>query len=82
MSHSSTSSYEQLHNELVRAGVLVPKRERCVFLQNDAFRNPSAAGAVIKGRNFNGLTSWHLEGTDQTCKEWEAQQLLEADATP
>lgn len=80
MGQSSTSSYEKLHNELLRAGVLVPEGEHCVFAQNYAFRSPSAAAAVIKGRNSNGLTSWYLEGTDQTYKEWEAQQLVDASA--
>ncbi|KMO43595.1 methionine sulfoxide reductase [Methylobacterium tarhaniae] len=77
---SSTSSYGKLHDELIRASVLVPDGERCVFAQNYAFKSPSAAAAVIKGRSSNGLTSWHLEGTDKTYKEWEAQQLGEASA--
>lgn len=79
MGQSSTSSYEKLHGELVRAGVLVADGDHCVFAQNYAFKSPSAAAAVIKGRNSNGLTSWRLEGTDLTYKEWEAQQLGEAD---
>ncbi|GLK79086.1 GIY-YIG nuclease family protein [Methylopila turkensis] len=69
------SSYEKLHNELVRAGVLAPQGGHCVFTQNYAFKSPSAAAAVIKGRNSNGLTSWRLEGSGLTYKEWEAQEL-------
>ncbi|GLK76664.1 hypothetical protein GCM10008171_19180 [Methylopila jiangsuensis] len=51
-----------------------------MFAQKYAFKSPSAAAAVIKGRNSNGLTSWRLEGADLTYKEWEAQQLSEAGA--
>lgn len=80
MSQSSISSYEKFHNELVRARVLVPEGEDVVFAQNYAFKSPSAAAAAIKGRNSNGLTSLRSEGADLTYKEWEAQQLGEADA--
>jgi hypothetical protein len=72
------SSYAKLHQELRKTGVLAEQGQHCVFTTDYAFRSTSAAAAVIKGRSSNGTTSWKVEGTSQTYKEWEKQQLAVA----
>jgi hypothetical protein len=68
-------NYASLHPELVRAGVLEPQGDHCVFAQNYAFSSPSAAAAVIFGRAASGPQAWRLEGSGITYKDWEAAQL-------
>lgn len=69
------SGYAQLHGELLSTGVLRPEGQHCVFTKSYAFRSPSAAAAVVHGRNANGTTAWKIEGTGETYKQWEAAQL-------
>lgn len=68
-------SYGLLHAELKRAGILRENGANCVFTQNYAFQSPSAAAAVVHGRNANGTTEWRLTGTGVTYKEWEAKRM-------
>lgn len=70
-----THNYAQLHGELLRAEVLVPQGEHCLFAESYAFASPSAAAAVIYGRSASGPAAWRLEGRDMSYKDWEAQQL-------
>lgn len=73
----SRSSYAELHDELKRSGILQPEGDHCVFAENYAFTAPSAAGAVVAGRQTNGAVEWRTaEGV--TYKDWEAQQLARA----
>jgi hypothetical protein len=73
------SGYAYLHDELKRAGVLAPDGERCVFAENYAFNSPSAAAAVVTGRQTNGAIEWRTEA-GVTYKDWEAQQLAKPQA--
>lgn len=68
-------NYAGLHPELLRAGVLEPQGDHCVFTQNYAFSSPSAAAAVIFGRAASGPQAWRLEGSGMTYKEWEAARI-------
>lgn len=43
-----------------------------VFVEDTAFRSPSAASAVILGRPDNGRKSWLVAGTNQSYAEWQA----------
>lgn len=70
-----SASYEPLHRELCRAGVLQPQGDHCLFTQNYAFTSPSAAAAVVYGRTASGPAAWRLDGSSLSYKEWEAQQL-------
>jgi len=70
--------YTALHDQLMRASILVEQGENCVFATDYAFTSPSAAAAVIAGRSTNGATSW-LTDTGQTYKEWEAARLARVD---
>lgn len=76
------SGYAKLHEELRSTGVLMQEGTRCIFAKNYAFRSPSAAAAVVNGRPANGTIEWKVEGSMQTYKEWEANQLGLADEDP
>ncbi|MDR3044899.1 MAG: GIY-YIG nuclease family protein [Desulfovibrio sp.] len=76
------TGYARLHSQLLDTGVLDEHGDRCVFAKSYAFRSPSAAAAVVVGRNSNGTTSWKLESTGETYKEWEARQLAQVPAEP
>jgi len=69
------NSYAPLYAELERAGVIVPQGDHRVFATDYAFRSPSAAGAVVKGRSTNGATAWKEEQTGLTYKECEALKV-------
>jgi hypothetical protein len=77
--HEATkgSGYAVLHDELVKSGVLAPvgATDLLAFTTNYAFTSPSAAASVINARYSNGPTDWHLRGTGETYKAWEASQL-------
>lgn len=64
-----------LHAELRQSGILQPQGEFCVFTKNYVFKSPSAAAAVVLGRNSNGTLEWRVAGSGATYKQWEAQQL-------
>lgn len=72
---TENSGYAKLFDELVRIHVLVSDRKISTFEENYAFKSPSAAAAVINGRNSNGTLEWKLQGTSKTYKEWEAEKL-------
>ena len=69
------ATYAPLYAELERAGVIISKGDHRVFATDYAFRSPSAAAAVVKGRSTNGATAWKEERTGLTYKEWEAQKV-------
>jgi len=48
----------RMREQLLQDGVLVEKGERLVFTRDAEFSSPSAAGAVVRGGNTNGLTAW------------------------
>ncbi|MEQ3727388.1 MAG: DUF4357 domain-containing protein [Tateyamaria sp.] len=67
--------YAALRKELEANGTVVPQGGKRVFTQDYVFKSPSAAGAIIQGRNTNGTLDWKVEGTSQTYKSWEQSQL-------
>jgi hypothetical protein len=70
----ATSGYAALHEDLKRSGVLAAEGDHCVFTEHYAFSSPSAAAAVVYGRQAQGTTAWRTVA-GQTYKEWEAAQL-------
>lgn len=75
-SQSSHSSYQALHEQLSKEGVLAPHASGSLELTADQmFSSPSAAAAVVSGRAANGRTQWKVEGTGQTYGEWQDQQV-------
>lgn len=69
--------YTALFKELVQAGVLVPTPDGKfnTFTRDYAFSSPSAAAAVVSGRNANGRMHWREDGTDRTYGEWLEDQV-------
>ncbi|EGD59097.1 hypothetical protein Y88_1159 [Novosphingobium nitrogenifigens DSM 19370] len=75
------TGYAQLHAELKRAGVMEEADGHCLFAQSYAFQSPSAAAAVVVGRQANGTTEWKHEATGVTYRDWEASRIEAAQAT-
>lgn len=71
-------SYQGLFEELVQKGVLTKDKQLMVFTQDYPFKSPSAAAAIVAGRNANGRISWYLEGSDQTYGQWQSLTELKA----
>jgi hypothetical protein len=71
----SASSYAALHDTLIQSGVLKPMGDHCVFTKNYAFTSPSAAGAVVYGRQTAGPMAWRRAVDGKTYGEWEAAQI-------
>jgi hypothetical protein len=69
------SGYAMLHARLRKSGVLADAEGHSVFTQNYSFNSPSAAAAIIYGRNANGPLEWKVFGSGGSYKQWEAQQL-------
>ncbi|GAB3124506.1 GIY-YIG nuclease family protein [Novispirillum itersonii] len=74
-----TNSYRPLHQRLIEEGVLVadnaggPLR----FSRDYAFSKPSAASAVILGRQDNGRVSWRIKGSKTTYAQWQDGQITD-----
>ena len=73
--NTAHSGYANLHKELLRSGELRLDGDNAVFTRNVAFTSPSAAGAVVTGRETNGRVEWRLRNSGKTYKEWEADQF-------
>ncbi len=55
------------------------------FAEDVAFDSPSAAATVVYAGNANGRTSWKVQTTGQTYKDWQASQIdpsVGSDAEP
>ena len=76
------SGYNRLFQELIQAGVLAPTLDgkHNVFTRDYAFSSPSAAAAVVSGRNANGRVHWTVEGSGKTYAEWQEEQIKKASA--
>ena len=70
-------TYARSYASLVSLGVMHPAPEgnNLVFTRNWPFKSTSAAASVVRGAPANGRTEWKVQGTDQTYREWEADQL-------
>jgi len=70
------TGYQALFRQLLDEGVLVADgSEHLLFSDDYAFSSPSAAAAVVCGRQANGRTAWVVEGSGQTYAGWQDQQL-------
>lgn len=80
--------YVGLRQNLIddRVMVLAPDQRSFVFVKDHPFTKPSAAAAVIQGRNSNGRRDWRVAGTNQTYGDWQenraAAPLIEPEDTP
>lgn len=71
----ATNQYQPLRDRLEREGTLVPDENGRFlrFTKDTLFSSPSAAAAVIYGRNANGRTSWLLADMNKTLKDYQDQ---------
>lgn len=76
------TSYTRLFKDLVKAGVLSPSDDgqHNIFSKDYAFTAPSAAAAVVAGRNANGRIHWTVQGTNKTYGEWQDERVTQAAA--
>lgn len=73
---STAHSYQDLQARVIAEDVLPLQAEGLrSFACDYAFSSPSAAAAVVLGRNANGRKEWLVEGTGQTYAAWQEQQL-------
>lgn len=71
-----SASYQPLHDELVRSGILQIAGTHRVFTKDYAFRSPSAAAAVVFGHSVSGPAAWKLESNPEVSfRDWQARQL-------
>jgi Domain of unknown function (DUF4357) len=75
----ATNQYAELRSNLIERGTLVDCEFPALlrFSRDVPFTSPSAAAAVILGRNANGRTNWLISGTKKTLKQYQ-DELTEA----
>lgn len=78
-SAAAHATYENLYEQLVDQGILLPEGPHRVFSKSYVFNSTSAAAAVVSGRPASGPKSWIVEHTQQTYGDWEAAQLQAVD---
>lgn len=70
-------SYRGLRQQLIDDGALVDSENADCFVFSDevAFASPSAAAAVILGRQANGRTEWKDPASGKSYAQWHELQL-------
>lgn len=69
---SEHKGYSDLFQQLVQDEVLVADGNgQRRFTKDHGFSSPSAAAAIVSGRNANGRTSWCVEGTKKSYSDWQ-----------
>jgi hypothetical protein len=70
------TAYKAQQDKLIADGTLAPNADGdLVFTHDQVFNSPSAASAVVLGRNSNGRLEWRVENTKTTYAEWQAAGL-------
>jgi hypothetical protein len=64
--------YDQLVKDEVLGEVVDGKRP---FNQDYEFSSPSAAAAIVAGRNTNGRRKWLVKGSQVTYGDWQSEQV-------
>lgn len=72
----SMNQYHGLRERLIEDGILIPNISGSFlqFSKDTVFSSPSAAAAVIYGRNANGRTSWVLAEVNRTLKSYQDER--------
>lgn len=73
----ATNQYGELREQLIKDGVIIKDEVSGTlsFARDHKFNSPSAAAAVIIGRNANGRRNWKLAETGETLKQFQDRQL-------
>lgn len=75
--------YQRLREKLERDGTLEKATDSSSLLRfsrNQVFASPSAAAAIIVGRNSNGRTEWKVQATGTSYGRWQDENLDRANA--
>jgi hypothetical protein len=75
--------YKRLREKLEADGTLAVAVDRssAVFTRDHVFASPSAAAAVVAGRNANGRDEWKVQGTTVSFGSWQRQGVEQAVAS-
>lgn len=70
-------NYRKLRQQLEQTGALTASQDGscAVFTQDQVFSSPSAAAAVVVGRNSNGRMEWKVQGSNMSYGQWQEQLL-------
>lgn len=81
--YTDTSAYKKLRDRLVADGVLekTPDGKSARFTRDYVFGSPSAAAAVVLGRNSNGRNEWKVQGAKISFAAWQESLLATSGAT-
>jgi hypothetical protein len=76
----SQHTYKALHHKLADDGGLVPELGGATmrFARDQVFASPSAAAAVITGREANGRVEWKAEGSGISFGSWQDRGIDQA----
>ncbi|MET4540883.1 hypothetical protein ABIE37_002671 [Arthrobacter bambusae] len=69
--------YRRLREKLEQDGTLIPTAngDLAVFTHNQVFASPSAASAIVSGRNSNGRAEWKLQSSGMSYGSWQNQGI-------
>ena len=70
-------TYKALYEKLVEEKVLISEHDgrSMRFVHDQVFASPSAAAAVVTGRQSNGRVEWKIEGSAITFGDWQTQGI-------
>lgn len=73
---AKANGYGSLYDQLVKDGVLSEEANgKRQFIQDHEFNSPSAAAAIVAGRNTNGRTKWKVKGRQENYGDWQSAKL-------
>lgn len=73
---AKNNGYGNLYDQLVKDGVLGEEVEgKRGFTKDYEFNSPSAAAAVVAGRNTNGRRKWLVKGSQVTYGDWQSAMV-------
>lgn len=79
---TSNPGYQALRGNLLQEGAIGAAADGSLrFTRDQVFASPSAAAAVIVGRNANGRTMWRVRGSSLNYGNWQDQGVAEAAAS-
>jgi len=73
---AKNNGYGNLYDQLVKDEVLGEEADgRRLFTKDYEFNSPSAAAAIVAGRNTNGRRKWRVKGSQVTYGDWQSEQV-------
>ena len=73
---AKNNGYGNLYDQLVKDEVLGEEADgRRLFTKDYEFNSPSAAAAIVAGRNINGRSKWMIKGSQLSYGDWQSEQV-------